>query len=183
MRRDYLELSKLSYDILPEFYNCFKCSKKKMLKIIINLFKKPNSEFNKCYIFWKKKEIVGLISLINSRKILKAQLIGLKEILINLNKKEIKNKKLEKLKKNFQILKNHGLYITRIGIKKKYFGKYGLSNFLLQTLLRNEKYNIVAHVNRRNIRAIKYYKKNNFKFFPTKKLFLFIEHKKTYYEK
>ena len=42
MRRDYLELSKLSYDILPEFYNCFKCSKKKMLKIIINLFKKPN---------------------------------------------------------------------------------------------------------------------------------------------
>ena len=172
-RDDYFGLARLLISIFPQYYNCFRCNNKNIIRAVIYLLKKKsNTEFKKIYIVRKDRKIIAVVTLVNFSYLKSIKLNSFIDNLRFIKLSEINLKKLEILKNSFQIIKEKGIYITRFGIQKKFWGKYNISQNLMDFVYNNEKNNLIAHVYKKNIRAINFYKKNNFLFFKSKKYFL-----------
>ena len=172
-RDDYFGLAKLLISIFPQYYNCFRCNNKNIIITVIYLLKKrSNTEFKKIYIARKGRKIIAVVTLVNFSCLKSVKLNSFLDNLRFIKLSEINLKKLEILKNSFQIIKEKGIYITRFGIQKKFWGKYNISQNLMDFIYNHEKNNLIAHVYKKNIRAINFYKKNNFLFFKSKKHFL-----------
>ena len=172
-RDDYFGLAKLLISIFPQYYNCFRCNNKNIIRTVIYLLKKKsNTEFKKIYIVRKGRKIIAVVTLVNFSYLKSIKLNSFIDNLRFIKLSEINLKKLEILKNSFQIIKEKGIYITRFGIQKKFWGKYNISQNLMDFIYNHEKNNLIAHVYKKNIRAINFYKKNNFLFLQSKKHFL-----------
>ena len=65
-RGDYLGLAKLLISIFPQYYNCFRCNDKNIIRTVIYLLKKrSNTEFKKIYIARKGRKIIAVVTLVN----------------------------------------------------------------------------------------------------------------------
>jgi len=170
---DYFDLAKLLISIFPQYYDCFRCKNKNIINAVIYLLKKKsNTEFKKIYIVRRDRKIVAVATLVNFRDLKSVKMYGFRDNLRFIKLSEIDLKKLKILKNSFQNIKDKGVYITRFGVHKQFWGKHNISKNLINFILNHEKNNLIAHVYKKNIRALNFYKKNNFLFFKSNKDFL-----------
>jgi ribosomal protein S18 acetylase RimI-like enzyme len=172
-KNDYYDLAKLLISIFPQYYDCFRCKNKNIINAVIYLLKKrSNTEFKKIYIVRRDRKIVAVATLVNFRDLKSVKMYGFRDNLRFIKLSEIDLKKLKILKNSFQNIKDRGVYITRFGVHKQFWGKHNISKNLINFILNHEKNNLIAHVYKKNIRALNFYKKNNFLFFKSNKDFL-----------
>ena len=172
-KNDYFDLAKLLISIFPQYYDCFRCKNKNIINAVIYLLKKrSNTEFKKIYIVRRDRKIVAVATLVNFRDLKSVKMYGFRDNLRFIKLSEIDLKKLKILKNSFQNIKDRGVYITRFGVHKQFWGKHNISKNLINFILNHEKNNLIAHVYKKNIRALNFYKKNNFLFFKSNKDFL-----------
>ena len=170
---DYFVLARLLILIFPQYYNCFRCNNKNIIRAVIYLLKKrSNTEFKKIYIVRKDRKIIAVATLVNFRDLNTVKMDCFRNNLRFIKLSEINLKKLKILKNSFQIIKDKGLYITRFGVHKNFWGKDNISKNLMNFIFNHEKKNLIAHVYKKNTRAVNFYKNNNFLFFKSKKSFL-----------
>ena len=170
---DYFVLAKLLISIFPQYYNCFRCNNKNIIRAVIFLLKKRlNTEFKKIYIVRRDRKIIAVATLVNFGDLKSVKTDGFRDNLRFMKLAEINLKKLKILKNSFQIIKDKGLYITRFGVHKKFWGKDNISKNLMNFIFNHERSNLIAHVYKKNIRAVNFYKNNDFLFFKSKKDFL-----------
>ena len=89
----------------------------------------------------------------------------------------VDKKKVIKLSKSFSKIQSSKPYLTRFGINPNYIGKRNYSTIFINYVLKKQKKNLIAHVNKHNKRALNFYLKNNFKIIDRKKTFYLIEYK------
>ena len=172
-KNDYFDLAKLLISIFPQYYDCFRCKNKNIINAVIYLLKKrSNTEFKKIYIVRRDRKIVAVATLVNFRDLKSVKMNSFRDNLRFIKLSEIDLKKLKILKNSFQNIKDKGVYITRFGVHKQFWGKHNISKNLINFILNHEKNNLIAHVYKKNIRALNFYKKNNFLFFKSNKDFL-----------
>ena len=137
-RDDYFGLAKLLISIFPQYYNCFRCNDKNIIRTVIYLLKKrSNTEFKKIYIARKGRKIIAVVTLVNFSCLKSVKLNSFVDNLRFIKLSEINLRKLEILKNSFQIIKEKGIYITRFGIQKKFWGKYNISQNLMDFIYNN----------------------------------------------
>jgi len=172
-KNDYYDLAKLLISIFPQYYDCFRCKNKNIINAVIYLLKKrSNTEFKKIYFVRRDRKIIAVATLVNFRDLKSVKMYGFRDNLRFMKLSEINLKKLKILKNSFQIIKDKGLYITRFGVHKNFWGKDNISKNLMNFIFNHERSNLIAHVYKKNIRAVNFYKKNDFLFFKSKKSFL-----------
>ena len=172
-KNDYFDLAKLIISTFPQYYNCFRCNYKNIINTVIYLLKKrSNTEFKKIYIVRRGKKIIAAATLVNFRILKIVKMNSFRDNLRFIKLSEIDLKKLKILKNSFQNIKDKGVYITRFGVHKQFWGKDNISKNLMNFIFNHEKSNLIAHVYKKNIRALNFYKKNNFLFFKSNKDFL-----------
>ena len=172
-KNDYFDLAKLIISTFPQYYNCFRCNYKNIINTVIYLLKKrSNTEFKKIYIVRRGKKIIAAATLVNFRILKIVKMNSFRDNLRFIKLSEIDLKKLKILKNSFQNIKDKGVYITRFGVHKQFWGKDNISKNLTNFIFNHEKSNLIAHVYKKNIRALNFYKKNNFLFFKSNKDFL-----------
>jgi len=170
---DYIVLAKLLISIFPQYYNCFRCNNKNIISAVIFLLKKKsNTEFKKIYIVRRDRKIIAVATLVNFHDLKSVKTEGFRDNLRFMKLAEINLKKLKILKNSFQIIKEKGLYITRFGVHKNFWGKDNISKNLMNFIFNHERTNLIAHVYRKNTRAVNFYKNNDFLFLKSKKSFL-----------
>jgi hypothetical protein len=172
-KNDYFDLAELIISTFPQYYNCFRCNYKNIINTVIYLLKKrSNTEFKKIYIVRKDRKIIAVATLVNFRDLNTVKMDCFRNNLRFIKLSEINLKKLKILKNSFQIIKDKGLYITRFGVHKNFWGKDNISKNLMNFIFNHERSNLIAHVYKKNIRAVNFYKNNDFLFFKSKKSFL-----------
>ncbi len=172
-KNDYFDLAKLIISTFPQYYNCFRCNYKNIINTVIYLLKKrSNTEFKKIYIVRRGKKIIAAATLVNFRILKIVKMNSFRDNLRFIKLSEIDLKKLKILKNSFQNIKDKGVYITRFGVHKQFWGKDNIGKNLMNFIFNHEKSNLIAHVYKKNIRALNFYKKNNFLFFKSNKDFL-----------
>ena len=162
---DSIDIAKLFIKAAPKYYSFF--YKKNIIKNIVYNLKNKNSEFKNIYYIRKEKKIIGAASLIKFLNRNSVNIFDKKNF--KYTKKNINSfkKYINSFSHKFIKLKNYksASYISRLAISKKYYGKDQIASRLLLFIIKNEKKNLTLHVNRKNKRAINFYRKNNFKIF------------------
>ena len=176
-KNDLINIANLIIQVFPEYYNCFKSSKVQMEKIIKKLFFKKNFEFQKIYTIKLGKELVGVATVINSKNLKISKTLGFLKMVEYLGINKINKAKINNLRKSFTEINSSSPYLTRFGINSKFRGINNFSSKLMKYVLDNEKKRLIAHVNKNNKRALKFYLKNKFKIINKKKTFYLIEFK------
>ena len=175
--KEAIEVANLIIKIFPEYYGCFRASLLQKKTIIKKLFFTKNSEFEKIYTIKLSKELVGVATVINSKKLKIAKTLSFLKIVNYLGSKKVNKRKINSLKKSFCKINSHNPYLTRFGINSKFRGVKNLSLKLIRYVIKSEKFKLIAHVNKNNKRAIKFYLKNKFKIIDKRKKFYLIEFK------
>ena len=145
-----------------------------MGKIIKKLFFKKNFEFQKIYTIKLGKELVGVATVINSKNLKISKTLGFLKMVEYLGINKINKAKINNLRNSFAEINSSSPYLTRFGINSKFRGINNFSSKLMKYVLDNEKMRLIAHVNKNNKRALKFYLKNKFKIINKKKTFYLI---------
>lgn len=162
-KHNLIEISKLIFNSLSQYYSLFG-SKKKILKLITKELQNKSGETYKFIKKCIKKKIVGILFYYDYNE------FSVRTFSSNLNF----NSNLNNFKKIFQfskkvqqVKKQCSFYISRFSINKNFQNK-GIGSSLIKKLckiVKNKKKKfILLHVNIKNTQAIKFYKKNNFDF-------------------
>lgn len=157
-----MDMERLIYDSLKEYYSLFG-SKKNVLYKIRKDFSVKEGELNKSLQLKINKKLIAVIFYYNYDEI---KIRSISSFLSLKNKKSLN--KIKNYSKKIQILKiSNSIYISRFSVNQKYLGK-GFGSLILKKLIRiaikKKKKSITLHVNKNNYKAIKFYKKNKFKF-------------------
>ena len=158
-----MDLEKLIYDSLIEYYSFFGNKKKVLYKIRAERSKKEG-ELNRSLQLKIKKKLIAVIFYYNYEEIKSRSIYS---FLLLKNKKMLN--KIKNYSKKSQTLKiSNSRYISRFSVNQKKSGK-GFGSLILKKLInianKKNKNSIVLHVNKNNHKAIKFYKKNKFKFY------------------
>ena len=175
--KEATEVANLIVKIFPEYYDCFRVSLLQKRNIVKSLFFKRNFEFEKIYTIKSGKELVGVATVINSKRLKIAKTLGFLKIVNYLGRKKVNIRKISSLKKSFCKINFSKPYLTRFGVNSKFRGIKNLSSKLIKYVIKSEKFKLIAHVNKNNKRAIKFYLKNKFKIIDKRKKFYLIEFK------
>ena len=174
---DLNHVSNLIIKIFPEYYKCFKSPDLKLKKIITKLLFINNSEFEKLYVMKLGSSLIGIATIIKSKKLKVSKTLGFLKMVDFLGIENVDKKKVIKLSKSFSKIQSSKPYLTRFGINPNYIGKRNYSTIFINYVLKKQKKNLIAHVNKHNKRALNFYLKNNFKIIDRKKTFYLIEYK------
>ena len=175
--KEAIEIANLIVKIFPEYYDCFGASLLQKRNVVKKLFFKKNFEFEKIYTIKLGKKLVGVATVINSKRLKIAKTLGFLKIINYLGLEKVNKRKISILKKSFCKINSSKPYLTRFGVNSKFRGIKNLSSRLVRYVIKNEKFKLIAHVNKNNKRAIKFYLKNKFKIIDKRKKFYLIEFK------
>tara|TARA_Y100000816_G_scaffold291283_1_gene282197 strand:- start:1162 stop:1773 length:612 start_codon:yes stop_codon:yes gene_type:complete len=170
-------VSNLILKIFPEYYKCFKTSDHKLKKIITKLLFIKNSEFEKLYVMKLGNSLIGIATIIKSKKLKVSKTLGFLKMVDSLGIENVDKRKVIKLSKSFSKIESSKPYLTRFGINPNYRGKRNYSSIFMNYVLKKQKKKLIAHVNKYNKRALNFYLKNNFKIIDRRKSFYLIEYK------
>lgn len=174
---DLNQVSNLILKIFPEYYKCFKSSNLKLKKIITKLLFVKNSEFEKLYVMKSGNSLIGIATIIKSKKLKVSKTLGFLKMVDFLGIDNVDKNKVIKLSKSFSKIGSSKPYLTRFGINPNYRAKRNYSSIFMNYVLKKQKNKLIAHVNKYNKRALNFYLKNNFKIIDRKKSFYLIEYK------
>ena len=122
--------------------------------------------------------IIGIATIVNSKKLKISKILGFLKIVNSLGIKKVYKQKINNLKNSFPQIKSSSPYLTRFGVSQNFRGKKNYSSLFIKKILKSEKNKLIAHVNKKNIRAVNFYLKNNFKIIDKEKKFYQIQYKK-----
>ena len=174
---DLDKILNLIIKIFPEYYRCFNSSNIKLKKVVKKLLFLENSEFEKLYVLKFDNDIIGIATIINSKKLRISKILGFLKMVNSLGIKKVHKQKINNLKNSFPQIKSSSPYLTRFGINPNYRGKRNYSSIFMNYVLKKQKKKLIAHVNKYNKRALNFYLKNNFKIIDRRKSFYLIEYK------
>lgn len=170
---NYQDIINMVYESFSKYYNIFDIKKKIIINLINQLLKAEQSEICNFQILKKNKTNIGLIcyypvSEFESRTSFSTFLFFKNSI-----NKSLIFKKLKKLSSSIQSTNGFkGLYLSRIYVNKKFRGK-GFGDKLIKrfenTGIKKGYVSFYLHVYKSNRAAIKFYKRNGYKFKEAKK--------------
>jgi ribosomal protein S18 acetylase RimI-like enzyme len=164
-----LSASYLVMESLPAYYMVDGIDELEMATAVAGLIGESGSEIEKGYAALSGEEVVGIFTFLCSELLSKARLVGTQALIKRLSHDSAKQfcNHLKHYDAGFGIVPDGSIYLSRFAIDKYYRGS-GLASQMIELFLsleddfgvRRDKFSL--HVDRKNERAIAFYRKHGF---------------------